>query len=593
MTRQFLLMAGVALSVSAFAASEKVAVQPHVNDALEVMNRPALSTQMIMAERNVGQSVNAPARKVAGNSVHWKRPAGQFWGTGYSPETGMWYYFTPLVVRPWVDYTFENISSVQGTPTWNIPVFAGQDPLTGQLQFDSETSNENSIMNSYLYGQYSPAPELSYDGNAPYPTMYYSNTETGKNIGVLPFENIAPYFGVSIPVSSHYWSMFTRIPLGPKEVGISWFSGATPYEGMKNASWFGTNNSGINAMATRFEKPESPYLLDGVEWYYFSTGPITNEVPLRAYVFKTADDAARYETSNGDAVEGLEIGDLIAFADAVIPVCSDEEGAEGTINFKFIENNPVTGASSEISLEIEDDITIIVTGFDVNLGNGTLISSLVSMDNIDEGYGNLGFLGSFKITDDGDMRYGLTALKDFFDGASIGNTTLGVLAEVTYPWLVNMYDEPDQVKLPNSGTTTEEVQGLEYVLYLMSTSETSDYDITYNGEDECDWLSVVDVYDHYELNPETQEEEFTGKTALAFQASPNPDDVSRTCEVKISIPAASFTITFLQGSQNNAVEIVGVDQVPVYYDLAGRRVANPDKGIYIKKSGNKAEKVIL
>lgn len=593
MLRQFLLLSGVALSLSAFAASEKVALQPQANDASKVMTHQALSKNMIMAERNVGQSVKAPARKAAANSVHWKRPAGQFWGTGYSEDTKNWYYFTPLLVRPWVDYSFENLSTVQGTPTWTIPFITGQDAETGELTYDYETSNEESIMNSYLYYEYSPAPELSYNGQVPYPTMYLSSTETGRKIGVLACESITPYFGVSMPVSSHYWSIFSRNQIVGDDQGITMIGGATPYEGMQTGAWFGTNNSGINAMATRFEKPLSPYLLDGVRWFYASTGPITKEIPLTAFVFKTSDDAAPYETSSGIKLEGLELGDLIAVSQAVVPVCTDEKGAEGTVSFKFVERNPVTGAESEISLEIEDDITILVTGFDANTENGTIISSLISLDDIDEGYGNLGFLGTFEVSDDGRMGYNLVAIKDFFDGGGFGNTTLGVLADVTYPWLVNMYDDPDLVKLPNEGTTTENFQGLEYAVYFMSTSETSDYEITYNGEDECDWLSVVDVYDDYQENPYTGEEEFTGRTAIEFQAAPNPDDISRTCVVKISIPAASYTFTLYQGSNNNAVELVGVDEAPVYYDLQGRRVVNPEKGIYFKKIGNKAEKVLL
>lgn len=584
-------MVGVALSLSAFAAHEKVAPQPQANDAMKVMDHSVLNKNMIMAKRNDGTSASAPARKAAGTPVHWKRPAGQFWGTGYAPSNNGWYYFTPLVVRPWVDYTFENLSEAQGTPTWSIPYITGQDLETGELTYGYDASNENSIQNSYLYYEYSPAPKLSYSGQVPYPTMFMGATETGRDIGVLACENIEPYFGISMPVSSHYWSLFSRKKLDPNDQGITMYGGASPYEGMETGAWFGTNASGINAMATRFEKPDSPYLLDGVKWFYTSTGAIPVEVPLTAYVFKTADDAAPYKTSSGMALEGLELGELIAVSKALVPVSSN--GVDGVVDFKFVERNPVTGAESEVSLEIEDDITVIVTGFDMNLGNGTVISSLVSLDDIDEGYGNLGFLGSFSLNEDGSLDYSMVALKDFFDGASLGNTTLGVLADVTYPWLVNMYDEPDSVKLPNDGTTTEDEQGLEYAIFFMSTSETSDYEITYNGEDECDWLSVVDVYDDYQTNPYTGDEEFTGKTGIQFQAAPNPDDVSRTCVVKISIPAASYTVTFYQGSNNNAVEIVGADENAVYYDLSGRRVMNPDKGIYIKKIANKAEKVLF
>lgn len=36
----------------------------------------------------------------------------------------------------------------------------------------------------------------------------------------------------------------------------------------------------------------------------------------------------------------------------------------------------------------------------------------------------------------------------------------------------------------------------------------------------------------------------------------------------------------------------GIEAAPVYYDLQGRRVSHPDRGLYIKVTGNKAEKVI-
>ncbi len=35
------------------------------------------------------------------------------------------------------------------------------------------------------------------------------------------------------------------------------------------------------------------------------------------------------------------------------------------------------------------------------------------------------------------------------------------------------------------------------------------------------------------------------------------------------------------------------DAAPVYYNLQGARVENPDKGIYIKVTGSKSEKVLF
>ena len=46
---------------------------------------------------------------------------------------------------------------------------------------------------------------------------------------------------------------------------------------------------------------------------------------------------------------------------------------------------------------------------------------------------------------------------------------------------------------------------------------------------------------------------------------------------------------------NNAVNTIGIDtDGPVeYYDLQGRRVENPERGIYIRRSGSKTEKIIV
>ncbi|MDE7346870.1 MAG: hypothetical protein K2N48_09065 [Muribaculaceae bacterium] len=593
MVRQFLVLAGLVVGATTFGASyEKVSTDQALSQ-LEFKKADPIHHDMIMARLFDGSSSQTSKRKAAGYRVSWKRPAGQFWGTGYSPENKGWYYVTPLLLRPWVEYTFENLSTdFNGTPEWALEVLANAN--TGEYQ--TITSNENTVTASYLQYEWVAAPRLSYKDQIPFPTQFEKEKETPapwNEIQVLVNNNFqdtpSAWDMPNILVSSHYWG-FTRMP--SESGAIATFGGAPTYEGMKSCPWFGTNAGGWNAMATRFEKPDQPYLLNAVYWYYGTNGDIPNDIPLKAYVFKTANDAAESTLPSGAVQEVAELGELIAVSESFIPKYSGGEKDE-TVKFEFKEKNTVTGAEHAVSLEIEDDIIVIVTGYDVNLGNGNYITSFVSLDDIDEGHGNLGFLGKFEMSEEGVPAYNLVALNNFFDGAPIGNTTLGVLADVSYPWLVpyNRNQEKD-ILLPNEGETTDEVQGLEYYLYFMSTAETYDMEVTYNGEEECDWLSVFSTYDDTEVN-EDGEEEFTGIAGLAFEAAPNPTDENRTCVVNISIPAASYQITFRQGSNNNAVEVVGVEANTEYFDLQGRRVANPEKGLYIKKVGNKAEKVIL
>lgn len=589
MVKQILVFASLAVGLS---ASAQVAKAPsgkvNAPEMVECVKIPVFEAKL-----NDGSRPASP-KKVDQARTQWKRPAGQFYGTGYCTQDGrMGYIFTPLVLRPYVNYTFENLSTVSGTPSWEIMYL---DLNAEEPGYYAANSNEQNATWSYIWGEGPFAPLLSYGSSLPFPSLY-NGAELSSELPYLPLvvdKDIESGWSVGgQAVSSHYWAFSSRMPV--ENAGLVMYRGAPAYDGSENGMWFGTNAIGYNAMATRFEKPDQPYLLNSVYWAYQPTASITEAVPLKCFVFKTANDAADYsfDTEDGQHItsEGVELGDLIAYSEAVIPVQNVQAAAIKAVQFEFKEKNPVTGAETAVSLEIEDDITIVVVGYDVELPNGASVSSAMSMDDFDEGYGNLGFLGWLDIAEDGGMSYRLTAIKDFFSSPT-PNTTLGVLADVTYPWLMPYYQQqPNDIQLPNEGETTQEVQGLDYYLYLLGTSETTEYDVSFNGEEECDWLTIADVYDDMEED-ENGDEVFTGITGLVFSATPNPNDENRTCKVKISIPAASYEITFRQGS-NNAVEIVGVDGDAQYFDLQGRRVANPYKGIYIKKCGNKTTKVLL
>lgn len=584
MVRQLLLCAGVAVSLSAVAADNMKAQKAQVATAKAENAFVLTNANRAVAKMNDGS--NTPSKASFSKNVQWKRPAGQFWGNGYDATINqMGYYFTPLVLRPWVDYTLENMSTAKGTPTWTISSWSNQ-----LGDYVEETSSDENVTVSYLRYETADIPYLAYK-NLAYPIQYYGADPTGYAINILADENMSTVFsGDVMTVSSHYWGLFSRN--SSDRSGFLFYTGADVYPGMDEdyGCWFGTNNSGMNAMATRFEKPDQPYLLNGVYWYYQFGQDIPNDIPMKAYVFKTANDAEEYETSSGNVIEGLSLGELIATSESFVPAAiSDDDTFDGAVEFKFVEKNPVTGAENVVSLEIEDDITIVVTGFNAELSNGGYITTFLSTDEFDEGYGNLGFLGQFEEGEDGTISYWMPALKNFFTSA-LPNTTLGVLADVSYPWVVpaELYEQPSSVKFANEGAT--------YQLDLMSTSETDDYEITYNGEDESDWLSIIDVADFTEVDEETGEEVYSGYNALLFEAAPNPNDEARVCTVKVTIPAASYEIVFLQGSgaeAPDAVEVVKVEGEAQYFDLAGRRVVNPEKGVYVKVSGNKAEKVVL
>lgn len=75
--------------------------------------------------------------------------------------------------------------------------------------------------------------------------------------------------------------------------------------------------------------------------------------------------------------------------------------------------------------------------------------------------------------------------------------------------------------------------------------------------------------------------------------SVDPDLGTETESLWVPNSAVTLTWKVLGEGGTSSVELVGVDAETVYYDLQGNRVANPDKGVYIKVTGTKAEKVIL
>ena len=67
-----------------------------------------------------------------------------------------------------------------------------------------------------------------------------------------------------------------------------------------------------------------------------------------------------------------------------------------------------------------------------------------------------------------------------------------------------------------------------------------------------------------------------------FKESITPDEIQKLDYV--SFPGKIYVIESVGADANAPVE---------YYNLQGVKVANPDKGLYIKKQGKKVTKVIL
>lgn len=71
--------------------------------------------------------------------------------------------------------------------------------------------------------------------------------------------------------------------------------------------------------------------------------------------------------------------------------------------------------------------------------------------------------------------------------------------------------------------------------------------------------------------------------------------ISKAATYNVTVNTVAQTISIKEAATNavDIIEAADCDVTPVYYNLQGQKVANPDKGIFIKVTGNNAEKVIL
>ena len=112
------------------------------------------------------------------------------------------------------------------------------------------------------------------------------------------------------------------------------------------------------------------------------------------------------------------------------------------------------------------------------------------------------------------------------------------------------------------------------------------------GADSNDWSINANRYGAKAGNDTTvelgDESELT-KTENVWRAKVT-DNAGMVITVTVDLPNSKLTITGLV----TGIEEIGIDDVPaVYYNLQGVKVANPENGIFIKRQGSKATKVVL
>ncbi|MDE6549527.1 MAG: BACON domain-containing protein [Muribaculaceae bacterium] len=145
--------------------------------------------------------------------------------------------------------------------------------------------------------------------------------------------------------------------------------------------------------------------------------------------------------------------------------------------------------------------------------------------------------------------------------------------DAVFPWILSVNGE-ESVTLPLSGGEVDvDINAFYYNINQMI--EDDEYVVT-----SSDWINVA----FGDSDPQT------GNTTMTVAV--DATDADRVGSVEISGLGLTYSLKVVQG-EDNAVSVIAVDKNAEYFDLQGRRVANPEKGIYIKKTANKAEKVLF
>lgn len=451
------------------------------------------------------------------------RPHGSFY-VGYNPLESRIYYSPYLYMPNYRDVTFLGTKVADWSyQKWDRTVSArpwitveDQQDLT--LNFITETDSV-----PYIYdesGEFCMIGHNSSEEEVPL-TLYAHN-----DIATRLASNTNGYWGWF--ASPKYWASRDR---DLNYSGITrYLTGALDSDGGTTAFWFGKNYTGWNACAIYCEKPENPYVLRGAAIRYaFYLSPQPIELTMRIY------KVGAHEPRE------MSFGEMIAEAKATLPASPDAE-TSGGLYFTFTEVDEEYGLVSEITPEIDDEIYVVLSGYD-NDAIGRFALPL-SADTWDEGIGETGY--NIQLDDEGNIGTA-RSLNAMFNGFK-GYSAPGIFLDVIYPFIINNYtNDPSVRKYDAAGNliydgTEDLYYGNNFSAYTTDPSEMWDITLA-DGSEIPDWLTLTpeDEYENGEL---------TGEVNVGIEVAPLPADLAgRKAVVRLSIIGHHHDLTIIQGEE--------------------------------------------
>ena len=515
----------------------------------------------------VAESKAAPAvKKTYDTGVYYDTPKGSLF-RGFTYD-GRSYDYSFLVVPPFTDLTFTNMSNSASRSSWSVN---GNDA--------SDRVVNNNYVGNYLPMGFWYAPTVSV-GRDSYTWGYYN--ETGC---VVATDSIADLAYFDLHAGARYgWGALE---------GKGKYLYGTGTVTMKNGKVY--HSAGVTQY---LEAPASPLYVNYISILAFSSGePLKGDAQLTMTIYPANLVDTTYDENNPIVELTCTTNDT-----TFVHKGSSSNTTTHVVNIygmKFTnkQEDPILGITTDEPFVIDQPVAVVVRGVNDNgvdvgfPGHG--------YGNYDEQTGNSSpneerqqINGFLDFQEGGSVFYSETALELNFNGmmdyVNVDSTFASQQGDITGANILKVSDDGQTVSTYGKGS--DQNLGCAIAWTALPWFDI-DGNSNYSVEGAPDWVSEVSCDPQYWTQTEQGQSVNYGQNLITFKCQPLPAGVNgraATVYLKGKGVKAATPIILLQGNADPTMSIaqykadVKSGKVKEIYDLAGRRVLPTTKGLVIK-----------
>ena len=509
----------------------------------------------------------APAvKKTYYTGVYYDTPKGSlFRGFTYDGRT---YDYSFLVVPPFTDLTFTNMSNSASRSSWSVN---GNDA--------SDRVVNNNYVGNYLPMGFWYAPTVSV-GRDSYTWGYYN--ETGC---VVATDSIADLAYFDLHAGARYgWGALE---------GKGKYLYGTGTVTMQNGKVY--HSAGVTQY---LEAPASPLYVNYISILAFSSGePLKGDAQLTMTIYPANLVDTTYDENNPIVELTCTTNDTTFLYKGSSSYTTTHVANIYGMKFTNKQEDPILGITTDEPFVIDQPVAVVVRGVNDNgvdvgfPGHG--------YGNYDEQTGNSSpneerqqINGFLDFQEGGHVYYSETALELNFNGmmdyVNVDSTFASQQGDITGANILKVSDDGQTVSTYGKGS--DQNLGCAIAWTALPWFDI-DGNSNYSVEGTPDWVSEVSCDPQYWTQTEQGQSVNYGQNLITFKCQPLPAGVNgraATVYLKGKGVKAATPIILLQGNADPTMSIaqykadVKSGKVKEIYDLAGRRVLPTTKGLVIK-----------